>query len=505
MTITQLDAFTPAVDMLRAVHEGQVSAVELLELHLRRIERYNPELNAIVTPNYEEARLTAREMDEEIAGTEGGSQRVPGLRPTRGSRSRPLRGLPVTIKDCIYVKGLTTTGGLTERVGVIDEEDAPLVARVRAAGAVIMGKTNVPPYASDWQSNNAVFGRSNNPWDLKRTPGGSTGGGAAAVAAGLTPLEFGGDFAGSVRVPAAFCGIYGHKPSLTALYGTGHFPAGLLPNRATSLAVLGPLARSATDLEVALDVVAGPDVGEEMAWQLRFPPARHERLQEYRVAILPAVDWLPVEASILQAQEALAAGLRGLGAQVSEVQPEALGDLRDYYKLYMSFMGAIEATGLDREQRERRARATRQSGDEFLAAYARGIDGSAPDFVAWHGQREEYRASFRAFFRDWDILLAPATIVNAFEHDDNRFSSRRLQIDGASVPYGRLSAYPGLANLSGYPGTAFPAGVSESGLPVGLQAIGPYLEDRTPIRFAALVAQEFGGFIPPPGYDVQFS
>jgi amidase len=493
MMATQIDPFSSAVVMLRALRARQISASELLDLHLRRIERYNPKLNAIVTPNYQEARRVAAGVDDTVA------------QDREGGRGRPpVQGLPITIKDCIYVKGLTTTGGVPARAQLIDEEDARVVARVRSAGAVIMGKTNVPPYASDFQSNNPVFGRSNNPWDLERTPGGSTGGGAAAVAAGLSPLEFGGDFMGSIRIPAAFCGIYGHKPSLTLLPQTGHFPGGLLPNPAAGVAVLGPLARSPEDLELALQVAAGPDVGEDAAWQVALPAPRHQRLAEFRIAVLPAVTWLPVDGEIVGALEELADKLRGAGAQVARVQPEAFGDLRNYYKLYLRIVAAIENTGLPEQQRNRRAEFSHGSGDEFLAAYADGIEGTSSDYIAWYAEREQCRASYRDFFRRWDVLLAPVNIVNAFPHTDLRFSERSFEIDGESVYYGRQSFYPGLANLGGHPATAFPAGFTASGLPIGLQAIGPYLEDRTSLRFTACLAKEFGGFVPPPGYDSAF-
>jgi amidase len=273
-----MDAFATATDMLEALRTRQVTSQELLDLHLRRIERYNPRLNAIVIPNTD-ARQTAVAAD--AARAHGGAQ--------------ALLGLPLTMKDCLYVAGLPTTGGVPERRQTIADADARIVARVRAAGAVLLGKTNVPPYAADWQAANPLFGRSNNPWDLTRTPGGSTGGGAAAVAAGLTPLEFGGDFAGSIRVPAAFCGIYGHKPSETALPPSGHFPGLNAPNAAIAMAVQGPLARSAADLELAFNIIAGPDVGEDVAWRLDIPPARHQRLAQYRVAILPPIPWVPVE------------------------------------------------------------------------------------------------------------------------------------------------------------------------------------------------------------------
>jgi amidase len=481
-----VDAFASATEMLRALRMRQVSAAELLDLHLRRVERYNPQLNAIVIPNYDDARQVAAQAN---------AARVQG-------EDRPLLGLPLTIKDCIYVQGLPTTGGVPERAEAVAEADAPVAARVRAAGATIMGKTNVPPYAADYQSSNPLFGRSNNPWDLSRTPGGSTGGGAAAVAAGLTPLEFGGDFAGSIRVPAAFCGVYGHKTSETAVSRRGHFPGTNTPNAATAMAVQGPLARSAEDLELAFHVIAGPDVDEDVAWRLEVPSARHERLADYRVAALPPIEWLPVDAEITAVLDKLATQLGRVGAQVKEVQPEALDDMRDYHRTYASIMSAMSSTGRPREDCHREAEAIRRNTDDpYDLAYADGLEASASDYIIWFGRREHYRAALRAFFEQWDVLLTPANIVNAFPHTDAPYGERRLDVNGEAVKYGWQMVYPSLGNLSGYPATAFPVGLTRSGLPIGLQAIGPYLEDRTPIRFAALVAREFGGFRRPPGYD----
>jgi len=483
---SRLDAFAPATVMLGALRERWISAVDLLELHLRRIERYNPALKAIVTPNTDGARCAAAAADE-----------------ARGrGEDRALLGLPLTIKDCIYVQGLPTTGGLVERAGAIAEADAPLAARVRAAGAVIMGKTNVPPNAGDWQSDNPLFGRSNNPWDLERTPGGSTGGGAAALAAGLTPLEFGGDYAGSIRIPAAFCGIYGHKPSEGAVPRRGHFPAPNTPNPVTAMAVQGPLARCAEDLELALDVIAGPDVGEDVAWRLELPPARHRRLADYRVAVLPPIGWLPVDGEIMAALDGLATRLGGIGARVKETQPEALGDLREYYATYLAIMWAVSTMGRAREDCLREAEEIRSHSDAFQdLAWADGLEAGAGDYAVWFGRREMYRESLRAFFREWDLLLSPANFVNAFPHTDAPWEERLVEVNGERVGYGWQSVYPSLANFSGHPATAFPVGQTGSGLPIGLQAIGPYLEDRTPICFAALVAQESGGFRRPRGYD----
>jgi amidase len=455
----RIDGFTPATEMVAALRQKQLSAVELLELHLRRIERYNPALNAIVIPNYAAARQMAAEADQAIA---------------RGE-AKPLLGLPVTLKDCIYAQGLPMTAGVPEHANTIAQEDARIVARLRAAGAVILGKTNVPPHSGDWQTSNPVFGRTNNPWNLARTPGGSTGGGAAAVAAGLSPLEIGGDFGGSIRIPAAFCGIYGHKPSETAVPRSGYFPGSNLPNPVMAMAVQGPLARSAPDLELALRVIAGPDVGEDVAWHLELPPARQARLADYRVAALLPISWVPVEADIVAALDKLAAQLERAGARVKRIQiNDAFDSFLDYYRLYLAMFAALRDVERDNPE---------------------GVHVNIANYVTWFKHREKYRAMLRAFFRDWDVILSPANVVTAFPHDQYW-----LGVNGARVEYEMQFVYACLANLSGHPATVFPLGLSRQKLPIGLQALGPYLEDYTPIHFAALVAQELGGFVSPPGY-----
>lgn len=485
MAATRLDAFAPATAMLEALRTRHITSVELLDWHIRRIERYNPALNAIVSFDYDHARQAAAVADDLRAG--GGDA--------------PLLGLPLTVKDCINVQGMLSTAGVPAYADHRAEVDSRLVSRLRAAGAIIVGKTNVPPLAQDWQTDNPVFGRTNNPWDLARTPGGSTGGGAAALVAGLTPLEFGSDIGGSIRIPAAFCGVYGHKSSETALPRSGHFPGRSLPNPARVMGVQGPLARDAGDLELALNIIAGPDTGEDVAWRLALPPARAERLRDFRVAVLPAIDWQPVDTGIMESLERLVQGLSDAGLTVKEACPDLFGDLRDHYRLYNSLLSVMVSSGQpDVERRELGAR-LREIDDEFITAFAGGLEASAADYLAWHARREEYRESFRAFFRDWDILLTPTTIVPAFHHRQVPWMEDTLAVDGRIVPYARLGLYPSIATLSGQPATALPFGLNTEGLPVGLQAIGPYLEDRTPIRFAALVQQAFGGYQSPPGYD----
>ncbi len=481
------DLFLSARGMLAALYYGKVSAAELLEEHLERIARYNPALNAIVTPNSEQARQRAKEADDARA---------------RGESLGLLHGLPLTIKDTIEVAGLPATAGIPANAKRVPTKNAPVAQRVLDEGAVLLGKTNIPPYAGDWHADNPLFGRTNNPWDLKRTPGGSTGGGAAALAAGLTPLEFGSDLAGSIRLPAAFCGLYGHRPSETAVPRNGHFPGSPVPNPANIMAVQGPLARTAGDLKLALEVIAGPVVGEDVAWRLELPPARHQALSDFRVAIMPLSDWLPVDAEIAAAIEDLAGKLSRLGAKVAQAQPEGF-DLRKHEETYTTMLNILMFAELPDEQRAQIAEGTRHSDDPFAEAQIKGLTASAPTLLKLLSKREYERAAFRAFFQEWDILLAPVTITPAIEHIDPKssFPKRRLHINGQDVPYGRIQVYPGLATLSGQPATAFPWGRTRGGLPIGLQAIGPYLEDHTTIHFAELLEQEFGGFTPPPGYE----
>ena len=483
MTNFEFEPFSSATSMLKALNDRTVSAEELLNIQIERIEQFNPRLNAIVTQDYDNARSTAKRAD---------SERDSGV-------NAPLLGLPLTIKDCIDVAGLPGTAGVEAFADRVPDADSRLAIRVREAGGVIMGKTNIPPFAADWQSSNPVFGRTNNPWNLGRTPGGSTGGGAAAVAAGLTPLEFGSDIGGSIRVPAAFCGIYGHKPSETALARSGHFPGTPLPNPAATMAVQGPLARSAEDLTLGLNVVSGPDVGEDVAWRLELPVPRHSGLSDFRVAVLPPIEWLSVDSEILEAQERLVNLLVDAGVKVEETQPAAFGDLTNHHRVYSSILGLMTSSG-STEERRHLASNMRATGDEFQIAMANGIEATGAKFMGWLYEREQLRASYRNFFRDWDVLIAPITIVPAFPHTDAPWPRRTVDVNGTEVSYGLQTVYPAVATLCGQPATAFPAGLTRSGLPIGLQAIGPYLEDHTPIRFTSLLEAEFEGFRPPPGY-----
>jgi amidase len=488
----RVDAFTTASGMLAALRARRVSARELLALHERRIARYNPALNAIVEPSLEQARRDAEAADARRARAE----------------DAPLLGLPMTLKESINVRGLHTTVGMPFWKDFRAEHDGAVAAAVKAAGAVVMGKTNVPQMLADWQSSNPVYGRTVNPWDPARTPGGSSGGSAAALAAGLTPLEFGSDIGGSIRVPAAFCGVYGHRPSETAMPRSGQFPFPPMPNAAVVMGVQGPMARSAEDLELALDVAAGPEVGEDVAWRITLPPPRRERLGDFRVAIMPPVPWVPLDAEVAGAVDALATALGRLGCQVKATQPAPLGDYRAHYALYLTLLSAVTLARVPSEQRRARLEVMRTRDDEWSRARQRGAESGAPDFIAWIGERERIRAAWRAFFAEWDVLVAPAFFVPAYPHSDTPWPEtpdsirRTLDVNGQPALEELGLFYPSVATVAGQPATAVPLGRTRAGLPIGVQVIGPYLEDRTPLRFAALLARERGGFVPPPGYDV---
>jgi amidase len=454
--MADIDPFASATTLRAALAARRVSAAELADRYIRRIEQYDGRLNAVVVRDFERARQQARAADLAIARGEAGT----------------LLGVPITLKESINVAGLATTCGVPEWKGYVSAHDAPAAARLRAAGTVLLGKTNVPPVLADW----------------------------------LTALEVGSDIGGSIRVPATFCGVYGHRPSETLLPRSGQFPMPPMANAAVVMGVQGPLARSAEDLEMALSVLAGPEVGEDVAWRVELPSARHARLADFRVAVLPAIPWLPVDDEIAGALDDLTSRLGRLGCTVAQAQPEGLGDHRDHHCLYRSLLSAVTGARVDEEGRRQRIAMWRKADDEFSRAHLRGLEAAPGDYILWHGRRESYRAAWRAFFREWDVLLAPAINVLAYPHIDRAWPTDdsdltlTFTINGRSVPYLHGLVYPAVSTVAGQPATAFPVGRSRAGLPVGLQAIGPYLEDRTPIRFAALLAQEIGGFLKPDGY-----
>ncbi|RLA00689.1 MAG: hypothetical protein DRQ47_09165 [Gammaproteobacteria bacterium] len=475
-----MDHYSSATQLIEQLKSGAVSSAELVELFQKRYETQNEQWNAINSANFSEALAYAKANGDAL-------------------KSTPFAGLPVTTKDGIHVAGLPTTGGMFAPEKCVMKKDGLLSQNIKAAGAVIIGKTNTSVANGDWQSNNPIFGRSLNPWNPEYTPGGSTGGGAASLAAGMSALEFGSDIGGSIRIPAAFCGLYGHKPSATVVPVSGHFPGGYTPNPAQHLAVQGPLARSADDLALALDVISCPEPIEAKGWQLSLPEARHQKLTDYKVGFLKLPEWVEVEQSILDAQHKLKDKLISQGCTIIELDLEKqFGDFKDYYKNYLITLQCIIGGGVSEEKRQNGAAKLMASGDEFLEAIATGLTCHASVFLKMIEVSEKYKSIWEAVYKEVDVIITPVTYTNAFKHDDSFLYSRFLTINDKPVPYYRLSFLPSLATFSGLPATVFPTGeTTEQGLPIGLQAMGAYLEDKTSIGFCQLMEASFGGFSKP--------
>ena len=481
-------AFQSASRLAEAIRNKEIGCRELLTMYLQRVERYNPEINAIVTLDAERALTRALAADAALA---------------RGESWGPLHGVPITIKDSFETAGLRTTSGAPELAGHIPKADATAVQRLVAAGAVVFGKTNLPTFAMDLQSHNTLFGVTNNPWDLQRTPGGSSGGAAAALAAGLTGLELGSDIGGSIRSPAHFCGIYGHKPSHGLVPLQGHIPGppGCLSE--PDISVAGPMARSADDLALALDVLAGPPTERATAWRLELPPPRHESLRGFRVAAWLDDPACAVDSEVLARHHTLVRALRAAGAAVNEQARPAIGfaEARD---LYLQLLYATTSPGLPREQWLGLAQAADRlppGTADAKSLFMRSATLRHRDWLGVHERRERVRAAWARFFIDHDVLLCPATPTAAIAHDHSEpMAQRVIQVNGSARPYTDQLDWAGLIGMALLPSTVAPAGRTAAGLPVGVQIAGPYLEDRTTIRFAQLLAEAAGGFEPPPGW-----
>ncbi len=477
-----IDHFSSASDMLAALKSKDISSVELTELHIERIESFDPTLNAIPVKTYDRARAQATEADKKIAAGE----------------SAPLLGLPMTLKESTQTADLPQTAGLQSFEGYTPATNGKVASSLFNAGVGLLGKTNIPVALGDWQADSPVYGRTNNPWDLERTPGGSTGGGGAALAAGLTPLEIGSDIGGSIRIPAAFCGVYGHRPTETAVPRSGNFPLADLPNPAFLLGVQGPLARSATDLELLFDEIRGPDIFEDIGWQQTLPKPRHAQLKDFRVAVIPPFADSPVSSAMSAKLESLCSYLSAQGARVETAMP--VFDMNQYFGDYIRTLQIMTTMGQSVEERKVMAEAMLEAGAPLADEFASGLTMSAQEYLMVVVNRQFYLSAWQQFFQDWDVLIGPMALDSAFEHQTAPGTDRTLMIDNKETPYFNTILYPMLAILCGLPSTAFPAGLDSQGLPLGLQAIGPYLEDKTTLKFAQLLEREWNSFQAPPGY-----
>ncbi|MEU7694220.1 amidase [Microbispora hainanensis] len=479
-------SYLSAEDLAAALRAGDVSSVELTDEAIARIERDDKAINAVCVPDFDRARAAARDADRARA---------------RGE-DRPLLGIPVTVKESFDIAGLPTTWGMPQHRDFVPAEDAVQVSRLKAAGAVVLGKTNVPLGLQDIQTFNEIYGTTANPWDPGRTPGGSSGGSAAALACGFGALSIGSDLAGSLRTPAHFCGVYAHKPTLGLAAIRGMVPPGEPAWPVDlDLAVVGPMARTARDLTLLLDVMAGPDpLTYGVAHRLALPPARHERLGDFRVLVIDEHPLLPTGAAVRSGVERVAAALADGGARVERHSP-VLPDLAEAATLYMQLLVSGTVARFPLESLDQlRARADELSPDDgsLSAVRLRAMLFSHREWLETNHRREVHRHGWRRLFAEFDVVVCPITPTPAFPHDHHPNPLERLiDIDGVEHPYFDQLVWAGLATMPGLPATAVPAGRSPEGLPVGVQLIGPMFEDRTPLRLAELLEQRIGGFQPP--------
>jgi amidase len=453
-----------ASQLAAAIRARSLSSRELLAAFTAKIERLNPVVNAVVTTDMDRAEELATRADDAAAG---------------GAWSGPLHGLPFTVKDAIETAGIRSTGGAPALADHVPDVDAPAVARLSGAGAVLFGKTNAPTWSADFQTHNELFGTTNNPWDLTRTPGGSSGGAGAAVATGFTSFELGTDIGGSVRIPSSFCGVFGHKPSFGIIPQRGyldHVGGGTID---ADVNVFGPLARSVEDLELLVGILAGPLADDAAAWRLDLPGPRATELAGLRIGTWLDDPKAAVDSPVGDVLETAVGAFTSAGAQVSTARPPL--EMDQMFNLYLGLVGAAASVSMGPD-----------SDTEFTGLGHRH----------WLDLKME-QARVRAIWADWfsrfDVLLCPVMPMPPFVHDTAvPFMERNCLINGQPRAHMDCTAWTGLIGVAYLPSTVIPAGRTESGLPIGLQVVGPYLEDRTSLHAAKLLSEVLGEWQAPP-------
>jgi Asp-tRNA(Asn)/Glu-tRNA(Gln) amidotransferase A subunit family amidase len=464
--------FLPAVAMAERIRERKISPVELVEAHLAQIEKLNPRLNAFVHVDASSARRAAQTAEAAVM---------------QGNPLGSLHGVPVSIKSSFEVSGMRCESGTLLRAGYVPTQDAPLVARLRAAGAIVLGVTNTPELLMAWETDNLLYGRTNNPWDLERTPGGSSGGEAAAIAAGLSAGGVGSDGGGSIRVPAHFCGICGLKPTPGRIPASRHYPVSVGPF--SSIGVVGPMARTVADLKILFEVMQGPDIGDTHAAPvpLRWPTDNETR--NLRIGYFEDDGRTPVTRETRGAVRTAAEALRSAGFRVEPFRPEGFEQARQLWWKYFVVAGGMLLRPMFEGREADRSPILKQ----FLE-----ISATQPAFTAdtlldsWI-ERDLLRARFFAQMQSYPILLCPAAAIPAFRHGE-----RRWQVEGETVDYLDAWSYTEFFNLLGNPAAVVPVGHSSGGLPIGVQIIGrPWEEEEVLSVASALEAVCGAARIPP--------
>ncbi|MDE0054498.1 MAG: amidase [Gammaproteobacteria bacterium] len=473
-------AFKPALELAAMIRNREIRSAELTEHYIERIEKLDGQgINAVPVRTFERAREDADRADAAMA---------------RGEQLGPLHGVPMTIKESYVMRDTPSTWGLEAFRDNIGRTDGIAVSRFRAAGAVFLGKTNVPANLADFQTYNPLYGTTGNPWDTDRIPGGSSGGSAAALAAGFCALEAGSDIGGSIRNPAHFCGVYGHKPTWGIVPMAGHELLEHTPD--ADLSVCGPLARSADDLAVALDTMAGAPGRERRGWRLELPPPEFNRLGDLRVALWPDDSLCPVATEISDRVVSVGQTLARLGATVSDTARPGF-DVKRAHDTYVSLLNSVMSAPQPEDEYARnvaRAAEFDPADMSFRAVSARGMVLNHREWIRYNFKREHLRFAWDDFFEDWDILLCPQMATPAFTHDHRPFGQRTIDVDGVQRDYFEQLFWSGLVTNAYLPSTVFPTGLSRGRLPIGIQAVGAAYRDRRTIEFARLMADEIGGF-----------
>ncbi len=481
--------FQSAYELAAAIRDKSLSSVELLESYRKRIENINPEINAVIASDFKSTLKKAKSADMALK---------------KGKIRGPLHGVPITIKDNLEVVGFPCTAGAEEFENYLPTRNAELVKSLIKAGAIIIGKSNLPRFAEDFQTYNKIFGKTNNPWDLSRTPGGSSGGSAAAVAAGLTTFDIGNDFGGSIRNPAHFCGVYGHKPTFGIVPFNGMVPPppGIFTDDyslKTDIAVHGPVTRSPEDLVLIMDLITKPEKPERKAWAIKLPAARHTKIQDFKVGLWLDDPACPVQEAVITRIRRVADALSNSGVQIEEKHPKI--NFERSFELFTSLMGSVRghsAPGkIFKKWLEKPAELLGQSED-FQSKQIMGAVQRHRDWLNRDTERQIARQKWSEFFKEYDVILCPVSPVTAIPHDHSSWFGREIQINGELYPYSNIMGWTGLTGVVYLPSTVAPIGISSKGLPIGIQIVGPYLEDKTVIQFAILLKDIVGGFTPPP-------
>ncbi|MBZ2168360.1 amidase [Marinobacter sp. F4216] len=483
--------YLPAHRLLDKLQSGELTSERLTRLFLDRIQQRNPAINAVVHLDTERALKEAAEADRKRAA---------------GEPLGPLHGLPLTLKDTWEVAGLITTAGAPALREYTPHQNADVAQRLQDAGAIILGKTNVPLFASDLQTYNKVYGFTRNPYNPDRTPGGSSGGGAAALASGLTPLEVGSDVGGSIRTPAHFCGVFGHKPTRDIVSMRGHIPGPPGSQTRPDLAEGGPMARCSQDLELLLRVVAGPRASDGRSWRLDLEPTSLSNLSEARVAHWFEDPLCPIDTELKSGYQHLASELERRGALVAKAQHPLL-KLEHITPTYFNLLGSLMSPSFKPAQRRQMkwlghlAPWLKYLGPvtHGIGEYGRGATQPVHQWAVWNETREKMRHQIEALFDEFDVLLTPVTPTAAIAHDHSQpLFKRRIKVDGQERSYMDQMCWIALATLLGLPATSVPVGRTREGLPFNVQVIGAPGKDLTTLRFGQLLEQEgLAGFSPP--------